>query len=280
MIGLFSSKSLCDQIDSNQSNTRLGKYHSTSLLINSFDSDEFQAAKSSLASSETSSVLSLSQDSLFNMQSEPDTDDVLDKPELTLKSNNLGELISTKNKKFKKKFKQKSKILKNINETKQLAMFTVKRDYNELQDCIYYSLNESSSAVLDNDNNCFYETLAMLNNSYNLSNVNLYLNNLDSLDSTRLYTNSKQTSLGCLRRNKENKSIKFKTLLKYNDILAFIKPNSSSDTLGLKSYKIKFSKQSLNKSNSSVLYIKYNIYSKLTELTQSYVSRLDRSIHK
>ena len=131
MIGLFSSKSLCDQIDSNQSNTRLGKYHSTSLLINSFDSDEFQAAKSSLASSETSSVLSLSQDSLFNMQSEPDTDDVLDKPELTLKSNNLGELISTKNKKLKKKFKQKSKILKNINETKKLAMFTVKRDYNE-----------------------------------------------------------------------------------------------------------------------------------------------------
>jgi hypothetical protein len=87
--------------------------------------------------------------------------------------------------------------------TKELAMFKIRRNYNEITDSYVYSLNET----LDEDE--FNEF-----NDYNNDNDADYYENTLSVIRQK-------------RRNNNNKT-KFKTLIKNNDILSLIKQKSNN----------------------------------------------------
>ena len=125
--------------------------------------------------------------------------------------------------------------------TRELVMFKVKRNYNE---SYLYAINDSfefESFDEDYYNAGYAEKLEDKEATYDechyfrtaftgsLSLVQLYINNMDTMTGSdcRLYIHSKQMLVGSLRPNKQNKTIKLKTLLKYKNISSLLITSSS-----------------------------------------------------
>ena len=245
MITLFTSKSLCEDLNhSKMTNPRLVKYQSASLLIDDLTTTindyESSSSSSSLSSNTSSTSLSISQEDIFKQFK---TELILVK---TIPQN-------TNNNKIKK-IKKKNQIIM----TKELAMFKIRRNYNETTtDSYVYSLNETfDQDIYDND--------------YNNDDDDYYYENNTLLLSIR------QT-----RRNKNNKT-KFKTLIKNNDILSLIKQKSNNlNTNHCCNLKANINRINLTKCKSR-LHLKYNVYSKLSLYldNNSYVTKMERCLYK
>jgi len=226
-------------------NPRLVKYQSASLLIDDLTTtttttiNDYSSSSSSLSSNTSSTTLSISQEDIFTQF----------KTELIL----VETIPQNPNNKIRKikKIKKKNQIIM----TKELAMFKIRRNYNEITDSYVYSLNET----LDEDE--FNEF-----NDYNNDNDADYYENTLSVIRQK-------------RRNNNNKT-KFKTLIKNNDILSLIKQKSNN----LNTYynlKANINRINLTKCKSR-LHLKYNVYSKLSGYfyNNSYVTKMDRCLYK
>jgi hypothetical protein len=249
-------------------NGQLEKHHSLSLL------DSIPSAHSITASSANTSLSTLSF-SLSNTSSSHASSNasIQESSENSLNTafidNDLysQQDVTASNASSRKIKRRKDKKSKYKVATREIAMFTVRRN---IEHTSLYFLNAETHEDDDDEfvksqmNDCdqYGQTFELLSNNAELLNVKTKL-------------------------NKYNKKVKLKTLVKNGDILSLIK--LSSDHIEpprdhavdfFKRVSFSTSKNSLRK-KSSRLYIKYNLYKKLNKLlVSSYVPNMDRMSHR
>jgi hypothetical protein len=266
---------LCNDTDTDNDFCSLNlsiNQHATTNEANSQNSFYHSVASSNKTKSTTTTIVGYEK-----KEFKKDLKEIISKYTLTQTKKNKSNQKKIKTKKNKKSFQN--------DVTKELVMFKVKRNYNEspyvyaINDSFEYdSFHEAYNSSYENEKNEHDNYSGLISETFtgSLSLVGLYINNMDSLTASdcRLYIHSKQLLVGSLRPNKQNKTIKLKTLLKNKNISSLLV--TSSNTAQVARIKVKLNRNSLLKAKCK-LSVKYNLYTQLNEFFQySFVSPTER----
>ncbi len=233
-------------------NGQLEKHHSLSLL------DSIPGRHSVTASSANSSLSTLS----FSLSNTSSSNENSLNTAFINSDNDLysqQDDVTASNASSKKIKRRKDKKSKYKVATKEMALFTVRRNVEHTSlYFLYTDTHEDDDEFvesLSNDCDQYGQTFEVLSNDAELLNVKTKL-------------------------NKYNKKVKLKTLVKNRDILSLIKSSSDRAVDFFKRVSFSTSKNSLRK-KSSRLYIKYDLYKKLNQLlVSSYVPNMDRMSYR